>query len=80
MRQIRLLKRGYLLSIPASPTIVTLGSGFSDPRGIAVDSAGDVYVSDFGNKAVKEILSVGASIPASPTMNTLASRFAPRGV
>lgn len=50
-------------SIPASPTITTLGSGFSYPEGVAADSAGNVYVADNGNSAVKEIVAVNGSIP-----------------
>ena len=60
-------------SIPASPTIRTLGSGFSLPAAVAVDSRGDVYVSDLNNNALKEILAVGGSIPSSPAIETLGS-------
>jgi sugar lactone lactonase YvrE len=60
-------------SIPASPTINTLGSGFSHPNGVAVDGSGNVYVADSGNNALKEILAVSGSIPASPTIITLDS-------
>jgi hypothetical protein len=59
-------------SIPASPTINTLGSGFSSPQAVAVDAYGNVYVAD---TTIKEILAVGGSIPASPTINTLGSGF-----
>jgi streptogramin lyase len=54
---------------------VTLGSGFSEPTGVAVDGSGNVYVADFGNSAIKEIVAVNGSIPASPTINTLGSGF-----
>jgi hypothetical protein len=59
-----------------------LGSGFYYPTGVAVDAAGDVFVADQGNHAVKEILAVNGSIPANnPTIFTLASGFnAPYGV
>ena len=36
-------------SIPASPTIRTVGtlsSGFSDPTGVAVDGSGNVYIAN----------------------------------
>ena len=33
-------------SIPASPTVVQLGSGFSSPNGLAVDKNGNVHVAD----------------------------------
>jgi gliding motility-associated-like protein len=46
--------------IPAgSNTPVVIGSGFSDPDGIAVDGAGNVYVADVGNNAVKQIKPTG---------------------
>ena len=51
--------------------VITLGSGFSIPFGVAVDGAGNVFVADTGNGAVKEILAAGGYI----TINTLASGF-----
>ncbi|HZL26312.1 MAG TPA: NHL repeat-containing protein, partial [Acidobacteriaceae bacterium] len=35
--------------IPANPTPVTLGTGFSSPNGVAVDGAGNVFVADSGS-------------------------------
>ena len=58
-------------SIPASPTINTLGSGFSFPDGVAVDGSGNVFVADTGNSAVKEILAAGGYT----TVNTLGIVF-----
>ncbi len=58
-----------------SGAVVTLGSGFSSPTGVAVDGHGNVYVADFGNNEVKEIVAVNGYIPASPTINTLGSGF-----
>ncbi|HVX10740.1 MAG TPA: MBG domain-containing protein [Pirellulales bacterium] len=57
------------------PTVEsTLGSGFADPFGVAVDAAGDVFVADPGNSAVKEVLRSG-------TIQTLGSGFgSPEGV
>ena len=46
----------------------TLGSGFSGPAGVAVDSTGNLFVADFGHSAVKEILAAGGYT----TVNTLA--------
>ncbi len=46
-------------SIPASPTIRTLGSGFAGLAGVAVDGAGNVFVADRGAHAVKEIVAAG---------------------
>jgi len=56
--------------------INTLGSGFINPSGVAVDASGNVFVADFGNNAVKEILA-----PGYTTVNTLGSGFfRPSGV
>lgn len=54
-------------------TVSTLGSGFEFPFRVAVDSSGDVFVSDSGHNEVKEIVAVNGTIPASPTILTLAS-------
>jgi len=46
--------------IPAGSTVpVVIGSGFSNPDGVAVDGAGNVYVADNGNNAVKQVKPVG---------------------
>jgi sugar lactone lactonase YvrE len=61
--------------------VITLGSGFSAPNGVAVDANGNVYFADYGHSAVKEIMAVNGSIPASPVINTLGSGFSyPRNV
>jgi hypothetical protein len=63
-------------SIPANPTINTLGSGFTFPDGVAVDGKGNVFVADqFNNYAVEEMLAVNGSVPANPTINVLSSSF-----
>jgi sugar lactone lactonase YvrE len=73
-------------SIPDNPTIRilgsrTLGSGFSAPWGIAVDSSGDVYVTDTVNNVVYEMIAVNGSIPDNPIIKTVGSDFnAPTGV
>ncbi|MFP5206211.1 MAG: choice-of-anchor Q domain-containing protein, partial [Acidobacteriota bacterium] len=51
--------------------LTTLGSGFSFPAGLAVDGAGNVFVADTGNSAVKEIVAAGGYT----TVNTLGSGF-----
>ena len=43
-------------SIPATPTINALGSGFNLPSDVAVDESGKVFVADTHNNEVKEIL------------------------
>ena len=58
---------------PASPTINTLGSGFSYPSSLAVDSSGNVWVSDYNNNLFKEIVAVGGSIPSSPAIYSIAA-------
>ncbi len=44
-----------------STTPGTLGSGFINPSGVAVDAAGNVYIADFGNNLVKMIPAGGGS-------------------
>jgi len=66
-----------ILAAGGYTTINTLGSGFNDPYGVAVDASGNVYVADTFNSAVKEILAAGGYT----TVNTLGSGFHfPRGV
>jgi len=43
----------------AAQSIVTLGSGFDSPEGVAVDGEGNVFVADTFHNAVKEILATG---------------------
>ena len=69
-------------SIPPSPTIQTLYQscqvgpvGAIWPFGVAVDSSGNVYFSDYNNNAVDEILAVNGSIPSSPTVISLSNSF-----
>ena len=42
-------------------TPVTIGTGFTFPNGVAVDAAGNVYVADLGNDAVKKIAVSGGA-------------------
>lgn len=68
-------------SIPASPTVIQLGSGLFYPQGVAVDQHGNVFVADTENNEVKEMLAVNGSVPTSPTIVTLGSGFYfPEGV
>ena len=68
-------------TVNGSSTVNTLGSGFSNPHGVAVDGSGDVFVGDTGNNAVKEILAANGTIPSNPTIITLGSGFnGPTGV
>jgi sugar lactone lactonase YvrE len=59
--------------IPASPTVIQLGSGLEYPYGIAVDSSGDLFVADTFHQAIKEFVAVNGSIPPSPTILTIGS-------
>jgi sugar lactone lactonase YvrE len=72
---------GAAVVFPGNAAIVPLGSGFGSSFGVAVDGAGNVYVTDAGNGAVKEIVAVGGSIPSSPVIRMLGSGFSsPIGV
>lgn len=51
--------------------VLTLGSGFKSPTGVAVDPNGDVFVADEGNNAVKVMLAVSGGIPKNPVIKTL---------
>jgi hypothetical protein len=43
-----------------APSIqTTLGGGFFDPTGVAMDGNGDIFVADYGNNAVREIVAAG---------------------
>ena len=42
--------------------VVTLGSGFNYPCGVAVDSNGNIYVVDTNNNAVKKMDADGSNI------------------
>jgi len=58
-------------SIPANPTLITLGGGFNQPFNVAVDGSGDVFVTDFGNQEVKEIVAVNGSVSATSNVVVL---------
>ena len=59
----------FSLSTPATP--VTLGGGFHQPTGLALDAAGNIFVSDLNNNTVYEILAAGGYT----TINTLGGGF-----
>ena len=65
---------GVLPVPPASPNPVTVASGkFSNPVGLAVDSAGDLWVADAGANAILELVAVSGVIPSNPTVTTIIS-------
>jgi len=61
--------------IPASPTIVTLGSGFSVPNGVAVDGNGNVYVADTGDWRSKRYWRSAACSRPRPPSTSWAADF-----
>ncbi len=59
----------------------TLGMGFNQPYGVAVDSSGDVFVADTINGAVKEIVAVGGVTSSTSQVLTLGAGFSsPTGI
>ena len=52
-----------------------VATGLGAPYGVAVDSSGNIYVSEMSGSDVKEIVAVNGRIPASPTINTLGGGF-----
>jgi sugar lactone lactonase YvrE len=72
--------------VSSASTVVTVGSGFSGPQGVAVDGAGNVFVADSGNNAVKEIEAgtggnVAWAVSSASTVVTVGSGFeAPQGI
>src|ERR1035441_7622668 len=63
-----------------------VGSGFNTPFGVAVDAHGNVFVADFNNNAVKEIVAgtngaAAGTVNANSTMIVVGSGFSnPEGV
>jgi sugar lactone lactonase YvrE len=55
------------VAVPAAAqTVVTLGSGFTTPSGVAVDGSGNVFVADQNANTVKEILAGDAFVGIDP--------------
>jgi len=52
---------GVVAAAGYSTSTAIIGSGFNNPDGVAVDAAGNVYVADFYNNAVKKIPAGGGS-------------------
>jgi YVTN family beta-propeller protein len=50
---------GPQIIFKGNPAPIALGAGFSYPEAVAVDGNGNLFVSDFGNGFVKEILAAG---------------------
>jgi sugar lactone lactonase YvrE len=77
-------------SLPAqtgvSGATIPVGSGFSHPSQVAVDGRGDIFVADFLNSAIKEIVAgtngnAAGIVSSTSTVNTVGSGFSgPYGV
>ncbi len=52
---------------------LALSNSFQDPHGVAVDASGNVYVGNFGDAFISELVAVSGAIPASPTIRQLGS-------
>jgi len=61
--------------IPSSSPLHTIGPVFAGPTGVAVDSSGNVYISDGYAPAIFEMLAVNGQVPASPVVLTLGSGY-----
>jgi hypothetical protein len=48
---------------------VTIGTGLSEPTGVAVDSAGDVIIADFGNNRVLKVAPNGTQTTVASELN-----------
>ncbi|MEI9984329.1 MAG: hypothetical protein WDN69_14635 [Aliidongia sp.] len=70
-----LIGGGFMALPAAAQKIVTLGSGFSLPAGVAVDGHGNVFVADTFNNTVKEIPAGGGAV-----MTLSSGLFNPYGV
>jgi sugar lactone lactonase YvrE len=71
--------------VSSSSTVNVVGSGFSDPIGVAVDGAGDVFVADDGSNTVSEIVAgsggnASGVVSSSSTVNVVGSFSDPVGV
>ncbi len=77
---------------PSSTIVTVAGSGaagsggdgglataaqFNNPAGVAVDRAGNLYIADYYNNRVREVLAVGGSVGPSSTIITVAGGGSP---
>jgi hypothetical protein len=62
--------------IPANPTPIALGSGWSVPWSSIIDGQGDVFVSDSGLGGIYEIVAVNGVVSASSTVKLVEKTYA----
>jgi sugar lactone lactonase YvrE len=68
-------------TVNSSSTVNIVASGFNDPEGLAVDGKGNVFVTDYGNSAVKEIVAVNGVVPTTSKTITVGIGYSnPRGI
>ena len=62
-------------SIPATPTVNQIATGFTTASAVVIDGSGNLFVADSTAGTISEILSVGGAIPAGATARVVASGF-----
>jgi hypothetical protein len=61
--------------IPANPTPIALGSGWSVPWSSVIDGQGDVFVSDSGLGGIYEIVAVNGVVSSSSTVRLVENTY-----
>jgi len=61
--------------VPASPVILSLGSGFVAPSNIRLDDTNDIFISDFGLPGILEYPAVNGVVAPSTRPKSLGSGF-----
>ena len=58
---------------PASAVANVIASGFNNPKGMAFDGLGNLYVADLNNSVIKEVVAVNGVVSSSSAVNTITS-------
>ena len=67
-------------AVSSTSTVIPIGSGFSEPYGLALDSSGDVFVTDLAaNQGIFEIVAVNGVVSASSTVVKVGGTDYPQG-